>query len=339
MNRFSLARFGLTVLVLGVFTGTGRSQTTLFEEDFETGMSGWTGTGMWHWIPSTDPCGQSVSPYPSSAGAVRFGVSDCTYSDGNNPVQGSLISPAITLPEDAGLVSLTYFQFIQTELCAVIWDMNWLSISVDGGASFVPLTQPCLPGELLGTSGVWGHFKVDLTAWKGNDVLLSFNFDSVDGSSNDTLGWLLDDIQVVGEGCETDTYCFGSANSFSTGGAAIGYLGSIDVPSNDFTLTVDAAPPGQFGLFFYGGGTQGTSAGDGVLCVAAGMHSIVRLPAAQVGPTGRLEQSLDLAGTAAGPNAIVAGSVWHFQFWYRDVLPGGLTTFNFSDALSVAFCP
>ena len=58
----------------------------------------------------------------------------------------------------------------------------------------------------------------------------------------------------------------------------------------------------------------------------------------------------DLAGTTvrpldytqppmdAGAGAVLAGSTWNFQHWFRD--PGGAGSgFNFSNALTAAFCP
>ena len=35
---------------------------------------------------------------------------------------------------------------------------------------------------------------------------------------------------------------------------------------------------------------------------------------------------------------IDAGETWNFQFWYRDPSAGG-AGFNFTDALSITFCP
>jgi hypothetical protein len=34
---------------------------------------------------------------------------------------------------------------------------------------------------------------------------------------------------------------------------------------------------------------------------------------------------------------IISGSVWHFQWWYRDI-PGGPSGYNFSNALRLPFC-
>jgi hypothetical protein len=44
---------------------------------------------------------------------------------------------------------------------------------------------------------------------------------------------------------------------------------------------------------------------------------------------------------SGGPGLIVPGQTYNFQFWYRDPAAGaaGGASYNFSDALSVVFCP
>jgi len=76
---------------------------------------------------------------------------------------------------------------------------------------------------------------------------------------------------------------------------------------------------------------------QGVICLACGFHgcggigrynqggSIIQ------GPTGSL--SIDLTSLPLSPPvAVLAGDVWNFQCWYRD-----LGSNNFTDAVSVLF--
>ncbi len=60
-----------------------------------------------------------------------------------------------------------------------------------------------------------------------------------------------------------------------------------------------------------------------------------------IDPFGDLSRALDLTQppASAGPGMIGAGEEWNFQFWYRDPTGPGGTGFNFSDGLSVHFCP
>ena len=54
--------------------------------------------------------------------------------------------------------------------------------------------------------------------------------------------------------------------------------------------------------------------------------------------TGTASKLLDLENLPGVAPPILAGSLWRFQFWYRD--PGfGAFGFNLSDGLAVGFCP
>ena len=132
------------------------------------------------------------------------------------------------------------------------------------------------------------------------------------------------------------SYCFAAANSTGIG-ARIGGTGAPSIGLNDFALRVEDAPAGRAGLFFYGPTRILAFTGDGFRCVGG---SIARLaPALPIEPDGTVERALDFtsAPLSSGPRAILPGSTWNFQFWYRD--PGGPfgTGINFSDALEVAF--
>ncbi len=105
---------------------------------------------------------------------------------------------------------------------------------------------------------------------------------------------------------------------------------------NDLLLTVSDLPPFQPGIFFYGPFQAQVGSGNGWLCVG-GM--VVRVLPAQVpGPSGQIVLPIDLLGPPynAGQGAILPGSTWNFQFWYRDPA-GGLFPWNFSNAAQIVF--
>ena len=76
----------------------------------------------------------------------------------------------------------------------------------------------------------------------------------------------------------------------------MGYSGSKRVHVNDFTLTLDDAPPGQFAHFFYGSEAIQAPFADGFRCVNADIMRLV--PAGMIDSQGHLERSLDLAPQA-----------------------------------------
>jgi hypothetical protein len=132
-------------------------------------------------------------------------------------------------------------------------------------------------------------------------------------------------------------FCSSSPNS--TGQAAL--LSVAGPPSvSGGPLDFTAAPvPDQPGIVYFGGGQvnggAGIPFGNGQRCVNSGGAGVFRLPVA-VASGNQLVCTLDF-GSAPGTN-VVAGSVWHFQAWYRDPAAGG-AGFDLSDGLTVTFCP
>lgn len=143
--------------------------------------------------------------------------------------------------------------------------------------------------------------------------------------------------RITGDCPSTSTnYCVAGANSAGPGGAQISSVGSLALGDNDFTLAVVDAPSNQFGLFFYGASTANTPLGDGFLCVGAPLFRL--LPPIQTDGAGDADRQVDFTvlPASSGAGQIVSGSSYYFQFWYRDVTPGG---FNFSNGLETVFCP
>jgi len=100
---------------------------------------------------------------------------------------------------------------------------------------------------------------------------------------------------------------------------------------------VSGAPPLKNGLFFYGSAQASVPWGDGMRCVGG---SLQRLALLRTDASGAASSPLDFAQfpLSSGPHALLAGSVWNFQFYFRDPL-GGPAGWNSSDALEVGFCP
>lgn len=154
--------------------------------------------------------------------------------------------------------------------------------------------------------------------------------------NNSTLGIVIANnfasCAPIGCGCVGVNYCVLSPNSAGAG-AVMGYLGSTSFAANDFTLTVSACPPGKAGIFFFGALQSNVPFGAGVRCVD---NPLQRLSLLTTDANGDASYDVDLtAPPAAG--TITPGSVWNFQFWFRDPGFGG-ADFNLSDGLEVTFC-
>ncbi|MFT4540511.1 MAG: hypothetical protein ACI835_002962 [Planctomycetota bacterium] len=141
-------------------------------------------------------------------------------------------------------------------------------------------------------------------------------------------------------GGTNQTYCVTSANSVGLG-SEIGFQGTTSIVANDLILTATANPVSQFGVFYYGENQIQAPFGDGFRCVGAGAAGTSRFnPAVAADLFGNAFIAVDYSAPPAGggPGAILSGSTWNFQFWYRDPAFGG-AGFNLSNGLSLSFVP
>ena len=127
-------------------------------------------------------------------------------------------------------------------------------------------------------------------------------------------------------------YCPTTANS-SGDGAVLGVNGTQSVQANDLVLTARGVVPNQFSIFFYGQNQTSALVAGGTLCVGGPFY---RLGIAQASAAGDVIYALDLNAPPDPAGQIQTGQTWNFQLWYRD--PAGAGS-DFSDALSIPFCP
>lgn len=202
----------------------GGSVSSIFSENFETGMGTWTvGT---HDVakPSTfdTPDWAVVGSLPdarpgSAAFVADLVIGDCALDDESGAL--NLDSPAIVIPAGMDFPVLDFDHWVSTEPG---WDGGNLKVSVNGGAwTLVPASaytfndypgnlssvgagntnplagQPAFTGTDGGSvSGSWGTSRVDLSglAGPGDSVKLRFDF-GVDGC-NGIIGWYVDEVDV-----------------------------------------------------------------------------------------------------------------------------------------------
>jgi len=317
----------ITLFAAGALAAPSPAQTTLFADDFEGGLGAWQAEGQWHLSPSV--C--YAPPSPGGGGFARWGQpGECTF---HGVLAGSLtLAAPVQVPATAEDARLSYWSYSDSELC-LGWDFHRVEASTDGGATWQWIGSACSDPR------VWVEREVDLSALRGHDVLVRFSFDAADHWGNFGVGWGVDNVRVEVAACAAETYCTAAPNSFSPSGAHIDYAGTRRVHVNDFTLIAEEAPPGQFGVFFYGHEAMSVAVGDGFLCVDPGALGLARIGGpGQVDANGALAQPLDLVATQATSHAVHAGSVWRFQLWFRDP-SGGPAGTNYSDAMAVTFCP
>ena len=184
----------------------------VFHDNFEAGLGNWSTTQEWGTAGEQGICGSQAAPFPSSSHAARFGS---IFSNGlcgwgaNVWTEGflTLLQP-VSLPSWASAARLRFASYEDTECyngnCG--WDDRYIYVSIDGGQSWV------LVG-LGDAEDVWNPRTIDLSAYRGHDVLVRFGFEPVDNWGNWGLGWLIDDVTVEYDAPPAGTYCTGKLNS------------------------------------------------------------------------------------------------------------------------------
>jgi len=170
------------------------SPTVIFSDDVESGVGGFTATGLWH---IEDSC---VPDSRSGAHSWYYGRNGwCDYDTGVAN-SGTLTTPVISsLPQDA---SLEFWQRRQTEP-AFPYDQTRVQVQADGGG-FDALSQIydnsnawLFSDDLVGASPAYGQFdSLDLSAYTGQDVEVRFLFDTIDDQENNHTGWMVDDVTI-----------------------------------------------------------------------------------------------------------------------------------------------
>ena len=322
----ALARLVLVSVSAAVASATASAQD-LFVEDFESGLGSWTATGLWNAETSTDACGSQAPAWPVGQGGAYYGNVNCNFM-GQTLVGDLTLNSPITIPSSLHGVNLCFWSYDDTECDSCGWDWRFVYVSDDGGTTW----------DFVGESRsyqAWEETCLDLSDYRGEDILLRFEFDAVDNVSNQFLGWLIDDVRVEVACPEPTNYCASLAGSSGVP-ASISATGSTSIANNDFHLSVTHAAANQMGLFFFGPAEANEPFGNGRLCVGVGSTGTFRLrPAMSTDAVGSLSRWIDLTAAPSAAN-IVPGEHRYFQFWFRDPAGGG---FNLSDGVRVFFCP
>ena len=200
--------------------GPGTITSTVFSEDFEDGLAGWTQdeelgypeAAGYAWEASTDaPDGHE--------GGVAYGPDpvegDCSGAAGDITSRNGLITPAITVP--AGQTPrMSFDHYVSTE---ATWDGGNLKASVNGGeftlvdeAAYIynapggeidPRQGTSLSGEPAWTgtdggqlNGSWGTSVVDLSKISKPGDSVRFRFDMSRDGCNGVDGWYVDNVKV-----------------------------------------------------------------------------------------------------------------------------------------------
>lgn len=157
-----------------------------YRDDFESGSSGWTATGLWN-----QDTYRSVSPtHAWYYGQTVLRNYQTVFPATNS---GALTSPPIDLGGLSG-VALSFRYFLETENAPGV-DVASVAVSRDGFVSDLSVLAPQLPDQAS-----FAELDFDLSAFAGDVIQLRFGFDTVDEDDNHFEGFYVDDAAVRAAG-------------------------------------------------------------------------------------------------------------------------------------------
>jgi parallel beta-helix repeat protein len=184
----AVSKYGLAIAIVAILAGSfvvipgaQAAVVTVFEDDVEAGVDGWTNASLWH---------ITERRCSSTSHSWWYGQEATGNYDTGGHSLGCLVSPSIDLT-GATAATLYYWTWWQTESDAS-YDTKRVYITTDGGTTWNLLEQ--LPAG----SGS-GNRTLDLAIYKGNVVQIRFCFDTKDDYYNNYEGWFVDDIKVEKE--------------------------------------------------------------------------------------------------------------------------------------------
>lgn len=333
----SFAR-ALAVLAAAGSVAIARPQTvTAFHDDFESGLGNWSTTQEWGISTDQQYCGQQAAPFPSPSHAAHYGSQWGAFVCGFGAQlihEGYLTTLLpIHLPTWAAAARLRYSSFEETECggsnCG--WDERFVYVSTNGGQNWTQV-------GVGGAEGAWYSKTIDLGAFVGQDVLLRFGFDPVDGWANDYLGWFVDDVTVEYDAPAPGSYCTGklsSAGCIPTVSAS-GHT-SLTGP-DDLVVRGDLLLNNVSSKLIWSRASSSLPFHGGTLCV--------QIPAARTTVTtsgGNAGVATDCSGSYAfafthaylASKAVIAGETLYFQASTRD--PGFAPPGNHSLSAGIYF--
>ncbi|MEH7625370.1 bacillopeptidase F [Bacillus subtilis] len=153
------------------------SITAGYKQDFETAPGGWVASGTnnnWEWgVPST-------GPNTAASGEKVYG----TNLTGNyaNSANMNLVMPPIKAPDSGSL----FLQFKSWHNLEDDFDYGYVFVLPEGEKNWEQA------GVYNGKTSSWTEEEIDLSAYKGQNIQVMFNFQSDESIAKE--GWYIDDV-------------------------------------------------------------------------------------------------------------------------------------------------
>jgi hypothetical protein len=144
---------------------------------FEAQTVSWLADGLWHETANRSFRTEGTSWYYGQAGIYNYNTGDTN--------SGSLLA-TVQLSDDP---TISFWYWRQTE-GGDFFDKSLVQVSLDSGQNWLTMYQA------LDISGSWVNETVDLSVFKGDEVMIRFYFDTIDPAANDFEGWYVDEIVI-----------------------------------------------------------------------------------------------------------------------------------------------
>ena len=174
--------------------GGGGGSTTVFSANFDAGSApGWNKSSS-----AADLWRLSSDCIAAASGNFKLGFNraapNCDYDTGGQAT-GWVRSPAINL-SGFGSATLLFSQFWQVESFNGEFDIMRVQVSSNNGSTWTTLQQW---DARSGNPSGWLLEDFDVSAFISTQFRVRFEFDSVDGVSNNFQGWYIDDVEVIAQ--------------------------------------------------------------------------------------------------------------------------------------------
>lgn len=163
----------------------------IFSDTFEDSITLWSYDGFWH--PITDNATSAPSPSYSPSHSFWYGREETGNYDNGITNSGTLTSPPFQIPSDISVAYLIFWSWEETDGSSSS-DLRRVYVGSASSPKEYPLSV------FSGSFSRWRRVYVELPyQYIGkSDVVVSFEFDTVDEYYNNYGGWMIDDVLVVG---------------------------------------------------------------------------------------------------------------------------------------------
>jgi hypothetical protein len=120
------------------------------------------------------------------------------------------------------------------------YDRAEVLVSTDSGETFTKVADK---ETHFSQASVWTAREINLSAFAGQSVILRFSFASIDGLSNDGLGWQIDDLEVTGVADLEDFYSFPAVEGDALSVRALPRNSMVNQPSGNLIPQLELIGP------------------------------------------------------------------------------------------------